>query len=635
METAIMNTTHSTFRFLVSRLLPLLVGAFAAAGAMAQADPPARVGTLTDIQGSVAFAPPGENEWADAQRNRPVTGGDRLWTDRGARAELHLGSAVLHIDGQSYLDVTHLDDGAFQASLNEGTVNAHVRELDAQENFEIDTPQLALRAAQPGDWRVDVDPATGTTSVIVHSGAAVVYGARGESLQLQAGQQLAFTGRDLQQVAMPPLRDGGFDRYAADRNRAEDQSVAARYVPRDVVGYRELDAYGNWSEDPTYGAVWFPRITVSDWAPYRYGHWAWIDPWGWTWIDDAPWGFAPFHYGRWTVINSRWCWVPGRLGPRPVYSPALVAFVGGGGFNLTIGSGPGIGWFPLAPGEAWRPTFRASTNYVRNVNRNFRIDDRAEYFFHRQPTAVTSVRVEDFTRGRPVHQHWQRASANEITRAPVATTPSLPRAEPRHFAETARPPRTQVQPPALAGVGGNRPQGQFVPPGLTRAPGLARTPPGLERKAEETRAPTEQRQRVQQERATREQERAQRAQQMQQERAAREQERAQRSQQREQAQAQRQQLIEQQRERAARQQQAQAAAQERAQERAQVQQQRAAQAQAQAQARAQQHQQAAQAAAAERAMGAQGDERRGPPARQSRGSDDEERGRGHGRGNKD
>jgi hypothetical protein len=628
META-MNTTHSPFRFLVSRLVPLLVWAFAAAGAMAQTDPPARVGTLTDIQGSVAFAPPGETEWADAQRNRPVTSGDRLWTDRGSRAELHLGSAVLHIDGQSYVDVTHLDDGAFQASLNEGTVNARVRELGSGENFEIDTPQLALRAAQPGDWRVDVDPSTGTTSVIVHSGAAVVYGARGESLQLQAGQQLAFTGRELQQVAMPPLRDGAFDRYAADRNRADDQSVAARYVPRDVVGYRELDAYGNWAQDATYGAVWYPPITVSDWAPYRYGQWAWVEPWGWTWIDDAPWGFAPFHYGRWTVINSRWCWVPGRLGPRPVYSPALVAFIGGGGFNLTVGSGPGIGWFPLAPGEAWRPAFRASTNYVRNVNRNFRMDDRADYFFHRRPTAVTSVRMEDFTRGRPVQEHWQRASAGEITRAPVATTPSLPRAQPHHFAQTARPPHVQMQPPALAAVGGNRPQGQFVPPGLTRTPpGLARTPPGLERRAEDARAPANGGQRAQQERA-------QRAQQVQQQRL-----------QHQEAQAQRQQMIEQQRDRATRQQQAQAAAQERLQQRqeraaqvqeraaqaqeraAQVQQQRA----AQAQARAQQHQQAAQAAAAERAMGAQGAERRGPPARQERGSEDEGRGRGHGRG---
>ncbi len=70
----------------------------------------------------------------------------------------------------------------------------------------------------------------------------------------------------------------------------------------------------------------------AGWAPYRNGHWAWIDPWGWTWVDDAPWGFAPFHYGRWTVVDDRWGWVPGPVRQRAVYAPALVAFIGGAEF---------------------------------------------------------------------------------------------------------------------------------------------------------------------------------------------------------------------------------------------------------------------------------------------------------------
>jgi len=62
----------------------------------------------------------------------------------------------------------------------------------------------------------------------------------------------------------------------------------------------------------------------AGWAPYREGHWAWVEPWGWTWIDDEPWGFAPFHYGRWAFVAGAWSWVPGRLDPavRPVYAPA-------------------------------------------------------------------------------------------------------------------------------------------------------------------------------------------------------------------------------------------------------------------------------------------------------------------------
>jgi hypothetical protein len=46
------------------------------------------------------------------------------------------------------------------------------------------------------------------------------------------------------------------------------------------------------------------------WAPYRHGHWAHVMPWGWTWIDDALWGFVPFHYGRWAMLGGGWGWVP-------------------------------------------------------------------------------------------------------------------------------------------------------------------------------------------------------------------------------------------------------------------------------------------------------------------------------------
>jgi hypothetical protein len=124
----------------------------------AQSDPPARVGSLSQIQGSVVCAPAGQTEWLDGTLNRPFTQGDRLWTDGGGPAELHLGTSVLHIDSQAFLEVVALDQGVFQASLKGGSVNVRVRELRDAENVEIDTAELAFRAAQPGDYRIDVDP---------------------------------------------------------------------------------------------------------------------------------------------------------------------------------------------------------------------------------------------------------------------------------------------------------------------------------------------------------------------------------------------------------------------------------------------------------------------------------------------
>ncbi|MES2937538.1 MAG: DUF6600 domain-containing protein [Pseudomonadota bacterium] len=494
-------------------LLPALFLLLASASAMAQSDPPGRVAGLSWREGSVVFAPEGENEWIDLPVNRPLTRGDRVWTDRGARAELQLGSATLHVAGQSHLAFYELDDEVLQLSMTQGVLNARVRDLAPRENFEIDTPNLAARALQPGDWRVDVDAANGVTRVVVHSGRVAVYGERGESVTLAGGQQMAFTGRALEQAGGAfPGRDA-FDSWAAERNRQEDQSVSARYVPREVIGYSQLDNHGSWGQDPGYGAVWYPRVTVADWAPYRYGHWSWIQPWGWTWVDDAPWGFAPFHYGRWALIGSRWAWVPGRIGPRPVYAPALVVFVGGAAgsdWRLRLNSGPGIAWYPLGPGEAWHPTYRTSTVYISNVNRNIgpQRDGRPDHQFRHRAEAITAVPVNDFNRGRPVREHWQRVQPAQIANAPVVNSVGALPPRPERIAPERReaPPRLQQTPPPAAALPAAPSRG-FAPPGLARPMPVT---PGRPEEARNPRGEQEQRgQREQQERAQREQEQRQ------------------------------------------------------------------------------------------------------------------------------
>src|SRR5262249_37633984 len=197
-------------------------------------DPPGRVGYVSYHQGGVVFAPQDDDEWMDLPANRPITAGDRLWTDRGARAELQVGTSTLHLDGESHLGVSELEERALKVILQQGSLNLRVREVSQGENVEVDTPNVAVRALQPGDYRVDVDPRTGETRVAVQSGLVAVFGEGGQSINMGGGQNASYAGRNLAQVQGPEFRLDDFGLWAAERNRAEDQSVAARYLPRGV-----------------------------------------------------------------------------------------------------------------------------------------------------------------------------------------------------------------------------------------------------------------------------------------------------------------------------------------------------------------------------------------------------------------
>lgn len=100
----------------------------------------------------------------------------------------------------------------------------------------------------------------------------------------------------------------------------------------------DLAPYGDWQTDPRYGRVWSPSpgAVGADFAPYvTGGGWA-LSQYGWTWVSTYPWGWAPFHYGRWVTLAARgWAWVPGTT-----WGPAWVSWRAGDGY---------VGWAPLPP----------------------------------------------------------------------------------------------------------------------------------------------------------------------------------------------------------------------------------------------------------------------------------------------
>ncbi|PKO86758.1 MAG: hypothetical protein CVU18_13345, partial [Betaproteobacteria bacterium HGW-Betaproteobacteria-12] len=328
-------------------LIPQILRACAAAiallavGLPAAADPPSRVARLGYVAGSVSFSPAGADDWVQAPMNRPLVNGDRLWTEagEGARAEIQVGGAAIRLAPGSSLQVLDLDDEIVQLQLTQGSLQLTVRRLEADQSFEVSTPNLALVLRQPGEYRVDVDAQAAATMVSVRRGQGEAYGEAGAE-QIEAGQAYRFSGDDWRagEVLASAYPDG-FERWAVERERSYAGSRSARYVSADVVGYQDLDAHGSWQVDAGFGNVWLPNRVAAGWAPYSDGYWAWVDPWGWTWIDNAPWGYAVSHYGRWARLGSRWAWVPGPPRARAYYAPALVAFVGGDNFRLSLAAG--------------------------------------------------------------------------------------------------------------------------------------------------------------------------------------------------------------------------------------------------------------------------------------------------------
>jgi hypothetical protein len=421
-------------------------------------DPPSRVARLSYAHGTVSFNPAGTDDWVSAVVNRPITTGDKLWADNGARAELHIGSAAIRLSGNTGFSFLDLDDRTTQVRLTEGVINIRVRRLDQDETFEIDTPNLAFSILRPGNYKLDVNENGDTTVVTVRDGEGEVTGG-GSAYTIHPREIGSFAGNDQLDANIQSFENDydDFDRFCSGRDRREDRSQSSRYVSSDVIGYEDLDDNGGWRPTPEYGTVWFPHTTIVGWAPYRYGHWVWISPWGWTWVDDAPWGFAPFHYGRWVTVGGVWGWVPcppraeiGVVYVRPVYAPALVAWVGGPHFSIGIGigggGGVGVAWFPLGPREVYAPSYHVSRTYVTNinvsnttvnntvvnnyynnviVNKNVNVTN-IKYVNQTAPNAVTATSQQNFTSAQPVGKNMIKVDQREVASAQInATTPTV------------------------------------------------------------------------------------------------------------------------------------------------------------------------------------------------------------------
>ena len=315
-----------------------------------QQGPPPGAARISVLNGQVSIMRGDSGEWVAAIVNAPVVLGDTVATAANSRAELQLDFAnVVRLDQNASVKIADLTQKHIQIQVASGIIDYTVFK-GSEAQVEIDTPNMAVVPLGEGVYRIQID-SDSQTELTVRKGRAQVSTPEG-STTLESGQVIYIRGTDNPeyQIASAAPNDE-WDRWNNDRNREIENAQSWRYANRYYTGAQDLDRYGQWENTPDYGYVWAPNVG-PDWAPYYDGNWVWEPYWGWTWVSFEPWGWAPYHYGRWFWWGSRWCWWPGigYWGPRPMWAPAFVSFLGFGfrglGFGFGLGFGS-IGWLPL------------------------------------------------------------------------------------------------------------------------------------------------------------------------------------------------------------------------------------------------------------------------------------------------
>ncbi len=305
---------------------------------------PVRMARVSYLSGEVTWRTDAQAEWSPAARNMPLRQGAQVWVAEGGRAEIQMddGSRI-RLDNNTMVTLQTLysdAEGEFtEITLNDGEL--FMRLNNQYSVYQVNTPEASLKATGPARLRVGAGDGA---QFAVRQGKATIDGASGK-VTLQQGDYVDVAESTAPYNVGPLPNADAWDAWNDARDRDIDNPVHAEHLPPNIaLAAGNLDAYGSWHEDPTYGWIWAPRVTDPDWRPYGAGQWTWVEPYGWTWVASEPWGWAPYHYGTWVHVSYGWAWVPG---PATQYwSPAVVSF-----YQV----GTRVAWCPLAPREVVYP----------------------------------------------------------------------------------------------------------------------------------------------------------------------------------------------------------------------------------------------------------------------------------------
>ena len=432
----------------------------AATSSHAQNDPPPGSARLAHIQGDVSVQPNNVDNWGQAENNMPLGPGDRIYTDQG-QAQLQIGQIRTYFGASSDLTLVNLTYQDVELGIAAGSTYMFSDGFGPGQTFSVQTPNGAVTAAGRAGFRVDVYPDQQSTVITnePNSSAIVLNGAGGYQLDLPPGQSVQLSGTNpVYSQFLEPAPADELAHWSLGFETHRQSSISARYVNTEMEGYDELDNSGDWQPESDYGPIWFPRVEAG-WAPYHNGHWVNRPFYGWTWVADEPWGAAPFHYGRWVQMRGRWGWIPGPREQHPVWSPAQVVFAGGiqvGGVGVSV-------WFPLGPGEAYKPWYPCSPQYIDRINITNIHESRVVHVqttyinvvnvtnvtYVNRTVGVTAMRQEDFAAGHSAKAVAVRIDPHQVEHVQMARPEARPPAQPVILHPIAKPAAVQAARPVL------------------------------------------------------------------------------------------------------------------------------------------------------------------------------------------
>jgi hypothetical protein len=319
------------------------------AGPVRTAEPPLGGAWIGAFEGDVRASFAEDPGWRPAETHTPLLPDDRVWVAPGSRAEVCIsgGGAIYLGSGSSarFVRVPFPDEDQpthSEVALESGTAIAALGDGNPSR------PLLALTAPDTRLWiyprsllRVKIlTPAI--ADVVLQSGSAIAE-VRGVAMPLRAGSTLRVDSGTAS--SRPASAPDAFDAWAADRARAVAgiPSAPVELPPPLAPSAADLSRYGEWFPVPEYGVVWRPAAVAADWAPFARGRWLWRHT-AWVWIPEEPWGWLPFHYGRWRKdVRWGWYWVPPAR-QVAVWCPGAVAW----SHAPTHAT-----WTPLPPGEPY------------------------------------------------------------------------------------------------------------------------------------------------------------------------------------------------------------------------------------------------------------------------------------------